>query len=111
MVELIFKDEVYNIVGAAMEVHKVLGPGFLETVYQEALAIEFDLKGIPFIEHQRLRLDYKGHLLKATYIPDFLCYEEIVVEIKALRQCSPNDEKQILNAIKSSKKKQPTSYA
>ena len=105
MAELLFKDEVYNIVGAAMEVHDVLGPGFLEAVYQEALAIEFRLRDIPFIEQPQLHLAFKGQPLKSTYKPDFLCYEEIIVEIKALSKCGENEEAQIINAIKAAKKR------
>lgn len=105
MPELLFKEEVYKIVGAAMEVHRVLGPGFLEAVYQEALTIEFKLREIPFDEKPKLELDFKGNILKAYYVPDFICYDEIVVEIKALSQCGPNEEAQIFNAIKSANKK------
>ncbi len=105
MPELLFKQEVYNIVGAAMEVHNGLGPGFLEAVYQEALAIEFRLRGVPFTEQLPLQLEFKGHPLKCKYVPDYLCYEEIIVEIKALKQFGPNEEAQIINAIKAAKKR------
>jgi GxxExxY protein len=104
MTELLFKEEVFNIVGAAMEVHKVLGPGFLEAVYQEVLAIEFKLRNIPFIEFPNLKIDFKGYTLKKEYIPDYLCYDEIIVEIKAISKCGPNEEAQIINALKASKK-------
>ena len=104
MAELLFKDEVYRIIGAAMEVHRVFGPGFLEAVYQEALAIEFRLRGIPFVEKPQLHLDFKGHPLKTFYVPDFLCYDEVVVEIKAISQCGPREEAQIFNAIKVARK-------
>lgn len=105
MVELLFKDEVFKIIGAAMEVHRILGPGFLEAVYQEALAIEFKLREIPFIEKPKLEIDFKDYILKTYYVPDFLCYNEIMVEIKAMSQCGPNEDAQIFNAIKSAKKK------
>lgn len=105
MPELLFKQEVYNIVGAAMEVHNVLGPGFLEAVYQEALAIEFRLRGIPFVEQHPLQLEFKGHPLKCKYVPDYLCYEEIIVEIKAIKQCGPNEEAQIINALNAAKQR------
>lgn len=105
MAELLFKDEVFNMVGAAMEVHSTLGPGFLEAVYQEALAIEFRLRDIPFIEQPKLQLEFKGHPLKCKYIPDFICYKEIVLEIKALSRCGPNEAAQVINAIKAAKKK------
>jgi len=105
MTELFFKKEVFEIVGAAIEVHKVLGPGFLEAVYQEALAIEFGLRNIPFTEQPRQIIGYKGHQLKTYYVPDYICYDEIIVEIKALKRCSEIDESQIINALKATKKK------
>ena len=105
MAELLYKDEVFNIVGAAMEVHRVLGPGFLEAVYQEALAIEFKLRNIPFVEFPKLKIEFKGIVLKKYYVPDFLCYDEIIVEIKAIQKCTKDDEAQIINALKSAKKK------
>lgn len=105
MAELLFKDEVFNMVGAAMEVHTTLGPGFLEAVYQEALAIEFRLRDIPFVEQPQLQLEFKGHPLKCKYIPDFICYKEIVLEIKVLSKCGPNEAAQVINAIKAAKKK------
>ncbi|MDZ7341092.1 MAG: GxxExxY protein [candidate division KSB1 bacterium] len=104
MEELLFKEEVYKIVGAAMEVHRVMGPGFLEAVYQEALAIEFKLRNIPFNEFPKLKIDFKGIILKKHYVPDFLCFDEIIVEIKALEQCTKNDESQIINSLKAAKK-------
>jgi GxxExxY protein len=75
MTDLIYKEEVYAIVGAAIEVHKVLGAGFLEAVYQEALEIELAARQIPFIAQQELRIAYKGHPLKKTYIADFFAFE------------------------------------
>jgi len=104
MAELIFKKEVYNIIGAAMEVHRVLGPGFLEAVYQEALAIEFRLRNIPFVEFPKLKIDFKGVTLNKYYVPDFLCYDEIIVEIKAIQKCSSDDESQIINVLNAAKK-------
>ena len=105
MAELIYKDDVYKIVGAAMEVHKVLGADFLEAVYQEALAIEFKLQGIPFVEFPRIEINYKEFKLEKYYIPDFLCYNKIIVEIKAICKCTANDEAQLINALKASKQK------
>lgn len=104
MAELLYKEEVFKIVGAAMEVHRVLGPGFLEAVYQEALAIEFKLRNIPYIEFPKLKIDFKGIILKKRYVPDFLCYDEIIVEIKAIQQCTKDDESQIINTLNSAKK-------
>ena len=105
MAELLYKEEVFKIVGSAMEMHRVMGPGFLEAVYQEALAIEFKLRNIPFVEFQKLKIEFKGTVLKKYYVPDFLCYDEIIVEIKAIQKCTKDDEAQIINALKSAKKK------
>ncbi|MBU4445694.1 GxxExxY protein [bacterium] len=105
MAELFYKKEVFEIVGAAIEIHKVLGPGFLEAVYQEALAIEFGLRNIPFTEQPRQKIGYKGHQLKSYYVPDYFCYDEIIVEIKAIKRCSEIEEAQIINALKATKKK------
>lgn len=102
MSELLAKDEVYNIVGAAMEVYNEKGVGFLEAVYQECLEIELGIRGIPFAPQKELPVYYKGRLLKKTYQADFVCYEKIIVEIKALDRLSANEEAQILNYLKSS---------
>lgn len=72
MNELLFKDEVFAVVGAAIEVHKELGSGFLEPVYQESLEIELAMRKIPFAAQKRLHLFYKGTELKKEYIPDFV---------------------------------------
>ncbi len=84
MAELIYKDEVYAIAGAAIEVHRVLGSGFLEAVYQEAMEIECAAKKIPFVSQQVLQIQYKQHTLKKEYIADMVCFEKIIVEFKAL---------------------------
>ena len=79
------KDErTYKIIGAAIEVHKELGGGFLEAVYQEALEREFKGQEIPFKSQPTIQISYKGQPLDKTYQPDFVCYEEIVAEIKAI---------------------------
>ena len=96
-------ERTYKIIGAAMEVHKELGSGFLEAVYQEALEKEFQLQGIPYQSQPEVQVNYKGVPLKKTYQPDFLCYEEIIVEIKAISQLTPNEEAQILNYLKATK--------
>ncbi len=87
-----------------MDVHSVLGSGFLEAVYQEALGIEFESRSIPFIEFPQLKINFKGHILKKKYVPDFLCYDEIILEIKAINKCGPNEEAQIINSLNASKK-------
>jgi GxxExxY protein len=98
--ELLCKDEVFAIVGAAMEVHRELGPGFLEAVYQEATEIELLARAVPFVPQASLRVSYKGQLLKKEYLADLLCYGQIVVEIKALDRLSTREEAQLLNYLK-----------
>ncbi|MGD8654275.1 MAG: GxxExxY protein [Desulfobacterales bacterium] len=96
-------ERTYKIIGAAMEVHKELGSGFLEAVYHEALEKEFQLQGISYQSKPEVQITYKGDTLKKTYQPDFLCYEEIIVEVKAISQLTRNEEAQILNYLKASK--------
>ncbi len=76
--DLQFKNETYAIIGAAMTVHRELGCGFLEKVYQEALAIEFKLRGIPFEREKHLTINYKGHTLNQDYYADFVCCGNII---------------------------------
>ena len=84
MAEIIYKAESYKIIGACFEVYKNKGCGFTESVYQECLEIEFLMQGIPFVAQQELELEYKGTTLSQTFKPDFICYDKIIVEIKAL---------------------------
>ena len=100
MTELLFKEEVFKIVGAAIEVHRALGSGFLEPVYQEAMALELASSSIPFEAQKTLRITYKGQKLKKEYVPDFVCYQQIIVELKALAQLSGIEEAQALNYLK-----------
>jgi GxxExxY protein len=90
----------YEVIGAAMEVHKQLGHGFLEAVYQEALAVEMELREIPFSREVMLPVHYKNRQLAVGYRADFLWFENVVVEIKALRRPSTIEEAQILNYLK-----------
>ena len=103
MAELLFKEEVYRIVGAAIEVHRELGSGFLEPVYQEAMAIELASGSIPFDTQRTLQILYKGQPLKKEYVPDFVCYQQIIVELKALDCLTSRDEAQVLNYLKATK--------
>jgi GxxExxY protein len=100
--DLLFKDECYKIVGACMEVHNILGCGFLEPVYQEALSYEFQRQGIPYEREKEYEINYKGLVLSKTYKVDFLCYGDIIVELKALGQLSKEHMAQVLNYLKAS---------
>jgi len=97
---LLYKDEVYAIVGAAIEVHKELGPGFLEAVYHEALEMEFTNRGIPFISKPLLNVKFKNKILKKRYEADFLCYDKIIIEIKSQSILTAHDEAQLINYLK-----------
>jgi len=100
MNELIYKDEAYAIVGACMEVHRELGAGFLEGIYQEALEREFLASSIPFNREAKLVVLYKGKPLKKNYYADFVCYGKIVVELKAVKKLLPEHEAQLFNYLK-----------
>jgi len=90
----------YKIIGAAMEVHKELGCGFLEPVYQEALEREFSIQQIPFKSQPVIEISYKGRPLNKKYQPDFICFEEIILEIKAISNLSGLEEAQLINYLK-----------
>ena len=98
--ELLLKEEVFRIVGAGMEVYNELGSGFLEGVYQEALELEFKRQEIPFESQIGLVLVYKGQPLKKSYVPDFVVFGKVIVEIKALDHLSGVEEAQLLNYLK-----------
>ena len=100
MPELLLKDEVYAIAGAAMEVYWELGTGFLEPVYQEALEIELGRRQIPFEAQKRLTILYKGQPLQKEYAADLVCYEQIIVELKTHDRLIPADLAQLLNYMK-----------
>lgn len=100
--DLLFRDEVFRIQGAAFAVSNTLGHGFLEAVYQECLAIEFAERGVPFVAESKLALSYRGIALRQSYSPDFICFDSIIVELKALRALLPEHRAQILNYLKAS---------
>ena len=102
--ELILKDEVYAVVGAAMEVSNELGAGFLEAVYQEALGIELVERQVPFVQQEPIGICYKGRRLLKEYIPDFVCFDQLIVEIKALKQLTSVEDAQLLNYLKATGK-------
>jgi len=93
-------ERTYKIIGAALEVHKGLGCGFLEAVYQEALEREFVIQRIPFKSQPIVEITYKGRPLNKTYQPDFVCYDEVIVEIKAISSLTGLEESQLINYLK-----------
>ncbi|HOK41906.1 MAG TPA: GxxExxY protein [bacterium] len=97
---LLYKEDVYKIIGAAYEVYNELGNGFLEAVYQEALEIEFDLRKIPYISQKEINIKYKGRQLKQKYKPDYLVDNKIIVEIKGIPKLTNNEVTQIINYLK-----------
>lgn len=97
--------KTYKIIGAAMEVHKEMGCGFLEGVYQEALGIEFRVQGIPYKAQPVIEIFYKGKPLEKKYQPDFICFDDVIVEIKALEHLSGIEEAQIINYLNATKLK------
>jgi GxxExxY protein len=103
--DFLFKEECYQIIGAAMEVHTVLGAGFLEAVYQEALGIEFTNSRIPYEKEALLDVKYKGILLDKRYIADFICFDEIIVELKTTEIIIPDHVAQVLNYLKATNTK------
>ena len=94
--------ETYAIIGAAMEVHRQLGQGFLEAVYQEALGIEFSIRQIPFAREVEFSVLYKGQKLACKYRVDFVCFDNIIVEIKAQSSVGGVEEAQVINYLKAS---------
>jgi len=100
--KIIQDTETYAIIGAAMTVHNELSSGFLEAVYQEALEKEFKIKHIPYQREEELPIFYKDEKLDTFYKADFICFEKVIVELKALRQLSGLEEAQVINYLKAS---------
>ena len=92
--------QTHAIIGAAMEVHTELGPGFLESVYQEAMAREFKERSIPFVQQLELPIHYKGERMSTYFRSDFICFNDVVVELKAISTLTGADEAQLLNYLK-----------
>ena len=97
---LLFKEESYQVVGAAMNVHNLLGCGFLEPVYQEAFQIELELLQIPHQREVSFPIVYKGRQLAKNYVADFVCHGKIIVELKALSAITPDHKAQVINYLK-----------
>ncbi|MBR5726237.1 MAG: GxxExxY protein [Muribaculaceae bacterium] len=100
MAFLIYSDESYKIRGCMLEVHKELGPGFLEQVYQEALEYEFQKAGIPYKREVHLGIKYKDIILNKEYIADFICFDKIIVELKTVSDIAEIHKCQVLNYLK-----------
>jgi GxxExxY protein len=97
---VLFAQEVYRIQGAIFEVNGQMGAGFLEAVYQECLALELAARGIPFVADAPLALSYKGRPLRQTYRVDFICFDRIIIELKALATLLPEHRAQMLNYLR-----------
>ena len=97
---MLFEEETFRIRSAVFEVSRQLGVGFLEAVYQEALAIEFQDQQVPFAAAPALGVTYKGRLLTQTYRPDFVCFDRVIVELKSVRELAPEHKAQTLNYLK-----------
>ena len=98
--KILFKEECYEIQGAIFDVYREMGCGFLESVYQECLEKELGKRGIPFVAQQELQLTYKGEPLQQTYRPDLICYGQIIVELKAVKDIAPEHKAQVINYLK-----------
>lgn len=99
MTEIIYKKESYSIIGACFEVYNEKGCGFLGPVYQECLAIEFEYQRISAVAKPSLVLRYRGRILKQTYAPDYICFEKIILELKAVSALADEHRAQLLNYL------------
>lgn len=105
MSKILYKEESYRIIGACFDVYNALGYGLLEAVYQEALEIELSDRKIAYTPQPKLDIQYKNRTLKQTYVPDLLCFYQIIIEIKSTKAIDDSHRAQILNYLKLSKKK------
>ena len=99
MSKILYADESYKIMGACFNVYKALGCGFLEPVYQESLGIEFKYQSIPNVAQKELSLQYRGQQLEHRYKPDYVCFDKIIVELKAVSKLIDEHRAQILNYL------------
>lgn len=97
---LIYEEESFAIRGAVFEVYREMGCGFLEAVYQECLERELRLREIPFVVQPELTLTYRGERLQQTYKPDFVCFDKVILELKAVKEIAPEHEAQVINYLK-----------
>ena len=91
------KEETYKIIGAAMAVHQYLGCGFTEKVYQDALEVEFKAQGVSYEREQPIQVIYRGVHLDSLFVPDFICYEDVIVELKAVKELEDLHRAQAIN--------------
>lgn len=105
MEKFLYKEESYAIRGAIMSVHRELGCGFLERVYQDALELEFKLRGIPYEREKQIQITYKGYPIGEPYRADFICYGKIIVELKAVNELLGIHKAQVINYLKATKLK------
>ncbi|CAN5869067.1 GxxExxY protein [soil metagenome] len=99
MAEIIYKEESYKIIGACFEVYKQKGCGFTEPVYQECLKVEFDLQQIQYVFEPIIQIEYKGKILDQYFKPDFVCYNKIIVELKAVSNLVDEHRAQTINYL------------
>ena len=100
MADLLYKSEVFDIQGAVFEVYRNLGAGFLENVYHEALEIELESWNIPFVSQSELKIRYKDEILKQSYRADIVCFDKIILELKAVKVLLPEHEAQLQNYLR-----------
>lgn len=103
--KLLFEEETYRIRGVIFEVYKEKGSGFLESVYQECMEIELGMQRIPFVAQPGLTLAYKGRQLQSEYKPDLICFENIIVELKAVKSLADEHRAQVHNYLKATGKR------
>lgn len=105
MGELIYEEESYVVKGAVFEVYKAMGAGFLEAVYQECLEEELKVRGIPFVAQPEIKISYKGRMLHQSYRADIVCYDKIILELKAVSVLLPEHSAQLFNYLRATKMK------
>jgi len=98
--KILFKEECYEIQGAIFDVYREMGCGFLEAVYQECLEKEFIRRNLPFVAQPELLLKYRGETLRQIYKPDFICHNQIILEIKAVKKIAPEHQAQVINYLR-----------